>query len=95
MCSSGTLEDKAGRLVERVMRKLERKDIGEENLKSLRGEINLMFKLLRRNSKRTHSIVIKKLVKLKDKINDALDSALCHARKLHTVPNGTANVSHI
>ena len=43
MCSSGTLEDKAGRLVERVMRKLERKDIEEENLKSLRGEINLML----------------------------------------------------
>ena len=73
-------------MVARVERKLERKDIGEENLKSLRGEINLMLKLLRRNSERVHSVVIKKLIKLKDKINDALHKALRHAGKLHTVP---------
>ena len=52
MCSSGTLGEKAGRLVIRVKRKLKRKDIGEENLKSLHAEINLMMKLLRRSSER-------------------------------------------
>ena len=88
MWSSGTLGDKAGRLVARVKRKLQRKDIGEENLKSLQGEINLLLKLLRWNSERVHSVVIKKLIKLNDKINDALDNALCHVRKLLAVPKG-------
>ena len=62
MCSSGTLGDKAGRLVTKVKRKLKRKDIGEENLKSLRAEINLMLMLLRRGSERVHCEVIKKLI---------------------------------
>ena len=72
----------------RVKRKLKRKDIGEEDLKSLRAEINLMMKLLRRSSERVHGEVIKKLIVLKDQVNDELDRLAKKNRKQHQQPKG-------
>ena len=88
MCSSGTLGEKAGRLVIRVKRKIKKKDIGEENLKSLRAEINLMLKLLRRDDERVHSAIIRKLIRLKDQINDKLDRLAERHCKQHQQPKG-------
>ena len=87
-CSANTLGLKAGRLIKRVKLKVKRKDLGEENLKGLRGEINLMVKLLRRSGEHEHEGVTEKLIHLKDYRNDKLDSAKKRDRKQQQQPKG-------
>ena len=46
------------------------------------------MKLLRRSSERVHGEVIKKLIVLKDQINDELDRLAKRNRKQHQQPKG-------